>query len=106
MNGLPQMEHIQVENGDVLFPVWARALAWVLGLGMPIAGAIGFWIAGTIFDMSVRMARIEAQLVAATDDRYRKSQADDAHAAIDAVLGVHEREIRELQRLHGRGSPQ
>jgi cell division septal protein FtsQ len=89
--------------GEVDFPLWVKVLAWVIGIAIPIAILAGTWIAATIFDMSVRMARMEGQLQVANEDRYRESQAEAAHALIQSQIDENGVDIAELQGLHGRG---
>ena len=91
-----------IKNGEVDFPQWVKALAWVVGLCFPIAIAGGIWMASAVFDISLRMARMEAALASATDDRYRQTQANDAHDALRTRIQGNTDDIRELQRLHGR----
>ena len=89
--------------GEIHFPTWAKLVGSVVALCIPIATLGGLWVGGSIFDMSVRMARIEAALQMATEDRYRKTQADDAHAALGARIDQNAADIEELQRHHRRG---
>lgn len=89
--------------GEVDFPLWVKVLAWIIGLAIPVALLASAWIGSTIFDMSVRMARMEGQLQLAAEDRYRASQAQDAHALLQSQIDEHGDDILELQGLHGRG---
>lgn len=90
------------KGGEIHFPTWAKLVGSVTAACLPLAIGGGLWVATNIFDMSVRMARIEAQLSVVTEDRYRKTQADDAHNALNAKIEANAANIRELQRLHGR----
>lgn len=98
------MEHITVDKKDVEFPLWAKVFAGLITLGVPIFTIGSVWVGGVLWDMSVRIARMEVALDTASEDRYRASQAVDAHSALELKIESNEREIRELQRVHGRGS--
>lgn len=90
--------------GEVEFPQWVKVLAWIFGLLVPIGMVAGTWMMATVFDMSVRMARMEGALTIAAEDRYRASQAEDAHELLQDRITRNAEGILELQALHGRGS--
>lgn len=89
--------------GEVDFPLWVKVLAWIIGLAIPVALLASAWIGSTIFDMSVRIARMEGQLQLAAEDRYRASQAQDAHNLLTERIDRNSEDVSELQGLHGRG---
>lgn len=105
MSDQDDMNHATINRaGEIDFPLYVKVLAWIMGIAIPLALAGGVWVGNNIFDMSVRIARMESSLQAAGEDRYRASQAIDAHSAIMLRIEMHDREIRELQRLHGRAN--
>lgn len=96
--------HVEIEHGEVAFPLWVKVIAWIIGLCFPVAVIMGGWVGTKIWDVSIRMARVEIALQSAADDRYRGSQARDAHALLQERIDRNADNISELQRLHGRQS--
>lgn len=93
------MHHATISKaGEVDFPIWVKALAWVVTVCMPLCLLGGGWFANTMWDMSQRMARMEGALQAATEDRYRATQAEDAHQLLDLKIRQNARYISEIQR--------
>lgn len=90
--------------GEIHFPTWVKLVGSAFALALPLAVMGGIWVGSNIFEMSVRMARIEASLLVATEDRYRESQARDAHSALNAKIQNNADDIQELQKLHGRAN--
>ena len=86
------------KSGEVDFPLWVKVIAWILGLCVPIAILAGTWMISALVDMSIRMARIEASLTVATENRYSSTQAEDAHKLIYQRIDNLEQDIVTLQR--------
>ena len=92
----------KVPHNEVDFPSWVKALAWVVGLCFPVAVMAIVWSASTMIEMKIEMSRMNGVLQAAIDDRYRGSQAEDAHALLDLQIQRNSEDIAELRQLHGR----
>lgn len=93
------------KEGEVDFPLWVKALAWIVGLMIPIAILGASWVGTVLWDMSERMTRMEAKLEAAADDRYRGSEATAAHALLQLQIERHEERIEQVEdRLGMRGA--
>lgn len=90
--------------GEVDFPAWVKVLAWIIGLCIPLVFAGLFWVGSTIFDMSIRMAKIETAIDTATKDQYRASDATAAHALLQLQIERNEQRIDNIEgRLGMRG---
>lgn len=53
-------------SGEVDFPAWVKALAWVIVLLMPIGIMSAVWVATVQWDMSERVTRMETKIDAAS----------------------------------------
>jgi len=100
-NNVPESEmknHATIsKSGEVDFPLWVKVIAWILGLCVPIAVLAGTWMISAMVDMSIRMARIEASLAVATENRYTETQAADAHQLMNQRIDRNAQDIEILR---------
>lgn len=97
------MEHATISRGgEVSFPLWIKVVAWVIGICFPIMSAIGAWALLELISVKLTLAEMKPTLTYATEDRYRKQQAEDAHELIMLRVLRNAEDIEELQRVHGR----
>ena len=94
MNDLPKAH---IEGGEVSFPLWVKALAWIVGLAFPIAGVAGFQMASAMIAMNDRLSRMEEKLQG--DDRYRSTQSRQAHEILQMQI---ERNAEDIDDIHRR----
>lgn len=83
--------------GEVDFPLWVKALAWLVGVMIPLAILGAGWVGNVLWDMSERMTRMESKLEAAADDRYRASEATAAHALLQLQIERHEDRLEQIE---------
>lgn len=62
------------KSGEIDFPLWVKALAWVIGLCIPIAFAVVIWGGNLMWSMNDRMTRMEAKLETAASNRINEGQ--------------------------------
>lgn len=89
-------------SGTISFPLWAKVAAGFLSLFCTAAIPVLGWMVTNQISTSNRLIGIERDVKYAADDRYRASQAKDAHAALAAEIGRNRDDIEELQHIHGR----
>jgi hypothetical protein len=88
------MTHATISrSGEVDFPLWVKAVAGMLSIFMPIAIMGAAWQGSQIFDISLRMARIETRL---DDASAQKAAAADALARAKLLEQRMERAERDL----------
>lgn len=91
--------------GEIDFPLWAKVIAGVFAISIPIAVSAMIWLASILWNMSERMVRMETQLATATADQYTGTQAKAAQDLIWLQVRQNQSDIQQLQdRLGMRGS--
>lgn len=93
----------EVDGHEVSFPLWVKVVGWIIGLLFPVMILMGGWMASSMIGMRLELAALATQVELSADDRYRGSQATDAHRLLQLEIDQILEDLRELQRLHGRG---
>lgn len=98
-----QLQHATIsKSGEIDFPLWVKALGWVIGICIPIAFASAIWTGNVMWEMSERMTRMEAKLEAAADDRFRASEG----ALLEIQIRRNAADIEEIRDRLGMGGRQ
>lgn len=96
------MQHATISrSGEVDFPLWVKAVAGMISIFMPIAIMGAAWQGSQIFDISLRMARIETRL---DDAAAQKVAANDALARarmLEQRMERAEQDLVEIKRQSG-----
>ena len=87
--------------GEVDFPLWVKAVAGMISLFMPIAIMGAVWQGNQIFDIAIRMARMEAKLAEATSDRKQAAEALARSNLLQLRIERTERDVEDLKQKAG-----
>lgn len=86
-----------MDGHEVSFPLWVKALAWIVGLCFPLAVASIAWLGTLVVEMKIDIATMKTAVEFTSEDRYRASQAIDAHARLEGMINRNAQDIAELQ---------
>lgn len=98
MTGSEMNHHATISrSGEIDFPLWVKALAWVIGLCIPIGFAAMLWTGNLMWAMNDRMTRMETKLEAAASDRYPATEARAQNELLQLQIDRNTENVELLQ---------